>query len=288
MSLILEALKKSEQQRRLGEVPSFGTPVPLVRRRRSLLPLFVVLILVALGIGWWFSRKPVAPVAEQAPATAAATADTKAGTDAGRPPAPAPRTPAADKPVNLKPVQPRPAPSAQADAKTMPAAPILPMPTTDRPGSVAPLPSMPIAAGAGKPHAEPAKPEPESGPLLPPKPAPASTPATKAPAAVADTKPTPPADTTPKPKPAAAGRAATPPLPLVWELPYSTRKDLPKLDLTMHVYSDVPDDRFVVIEGERHGEGDDLGDGVILREIRPDGMVLDYKGQQFLFPRDGR
>jgi general secretion pathway protein B len=71
-------------------------------------------------------------------------------------------------------------------------------------------------------------------------------------------------------------------------MPYAVRKDLPALALTMHVYSSVPAERFVVVEGERHVEGDDLGDGVTLREIRGDGIVLDFKGQRFVYPRDGR
>ena len=49
MSLILEALKKSEQQRRLGEAPTFGSPVVSTRKRRSLLPLIAILIVVAVG-----------------------------------------------------------------------------------------------------------------------------------------------------------------------------------------------------------------------------------------------
>ena len=75
---------------------------------------------------------------------------------------------------------------------------------------------------------------------------------------------------------------------MVWELPYATRKDLPAIELTMHVYSSDPDDRFVVIKGERHMEGDELADGLVLDEIRRDGMVLDYKGKKFLYPRGGR
>jgi general secretion pathway protein B len=71
-------------------------------------------------------------------------------------------------------------------------------------------------------------------------------------------------------------------------LPYATRKGLPEITLTMHVYSADPRGRFVIVEGDRHMEGDTLGGGVTLREIRPDGMVLDFHGQQFLYPRDGR
>ena len=33
MSLILEALKKSEAQRQLGEMPNLGTPISATRRR---------------------------------------------------------------------------------------------------------------------------------------------------------------------------------------------------------------------------------------------------------------
>ena len=56
MSLILEALKKSEQQRRLGEAPNLGTPIVLTRRRRSLLPVLAAAIAIALGAGWYLLR----------------------------------------------------------------------------------------------------------------------------------------------------------------------------------------------------------------------------------------
>ena len=77
-------------------------------------------------------------------------------------------------------------------------------------------------------------------------------------------------------------------LPTIWELPYSTRKDLPAIDLSMHVFSSDPKQRFVVIKGDRHVEGDELGQDLVLREIRQDGLVLEFKGQAFWFPRNGR
>ena len=90
--------------------------------------------------------------------------------------------------------------------------------------------------------------------------------------------------------PAAAARPAPegPALLSIWELPYSTRKDLPAIELSMHVYSSTPAQRFVVIKGDRHVEGDEIGQDLILREIRQDGLVLEFKGQRFLFPRNGR
>ena len=67
MSLILEALKKSEQQRRLGEAPTLGSPVVSTRRRHSVLPVLAVLIVIAAGAGWWMTRQPAPPPATPAP-----------------------------------------------------------------------------------------------------------------------------------------------------------------------------------------------------------------------------
>ena len=82
-------------------------------------------------------------------------------------------------------------------------------------------------------------------------------------------------------KPSAPGAA----LPTIWDLPFATRKEIPALDLSMHVYSADPKQRFVVLKGDRHVEGDEIGQDLILREIRQDGLVLEYKGQKFFFPR---
>ena len=82
--------------------------------------------------------------------------------------------------------------------------------------------------------------------------------------------------------------AAAPALPTVWDLPYATRKDIPEIELSMHVYSSDPKQRFVVIKGERHVEGDELSEDLVLREIRQDGIVLDFKGKAFFYPSTGR
>jgi general secretion pathway protein B len=85
-----------------------------------------------------------------------------------------------------------------------------------------------------------------------------------------------------------APAASAPALPTIWDLPYSTRKDLPAIELSMHVYSADPKQRFVVIKGERRVEGDDVSDDLVLREIRQDGIVLEFKGQRFFYPSTGR
>src|SRR5580765_5158285 len=55
MSLILEALKKSESRRRLGEAPDLGTPFTVKPRRRNPWPLILIAIVVAGGVGWWYA-----------------------------------------------------------------------------------------------------------------------------------------------------------------------------------------------------------------------------------------
>jgi general secretion pathway protein B len=100
----------------------------------------------------------------------------------------------------------------------------------------------------------------------------------------------PPANAQPvaTPAPASNPQASGAALPTIWDLPFATRKDIPALDLSMHVYSADPKQRFVVLKGDRHVEGDEIADGLTLREIRQDGLVLEYKGQRFFFPRTGR
>ncbi len=71
------------------------------------------------------------------------------------------------------------------------------------------------------------------------------------------------------------------------ELPFSVRKALPELRLSMHVYTSDPAQRFVILNDSRIGEGDKTTDDVFVREIRPDGVVLEFQGQRFFYPRDG-
>src|SRR5690242_5936042 len=126
MSLILEALKKSEAKRRLGEAPDLGTPFATPRRRGSAVPLLVTAIAAAGALGWWLMRAPTAP---PKPATTAA-ADK---------PAPAAANPAS---------QPAPAPVAPRRAPVqMPAAPVASAP------HAAPGQNMPAAAGIAMPSA---------------------------------------------------------------------------------------------------------------------------------------
>ena len=63
------------------------------------------------------------------------------------------------------------------------------------------------------------------------------------------------------------------------------RNGLPTLKVSMHVYADNPARRFMIIDGQRVGEGARLADGVILVRIRRDGAELDVHGRRLLLPK---
>lgn len=63
------------------------------------------------------------------------------------------------------------------------------------------------------------------------------------------------------------------------DLDPATRKLLPPLKLSMHMWNETPAQRFVILDGQRLREGDLLGELVIERITR-DGAVLIWRGSQ--------
>jgi general secretion pathway protein B len=169
------------------------------------------------------------------------------------------------RPINqhlLPPATPVPAPAA-----ANPNTPAVPAPTAQPTISRAPPPPAPVAAAKAKPSAEPA--------IAPP-------PAQQANAAAAqpDAAPTRPADAPPP-------LAAAPAVPQYYELAYAVRKDIPQFNLSMHVFAPDAAARFIVADGERKVEGDAVKEGLVLREVRTDGIILEFRGQRFFYPRPG-
>lgn len=104
---------------------------------------------------------------------------------------------------------------------------------------------------------------------------------------IAETASTPAPDQRP---PGAAAVEATPVvadgLPTLTEMLVSGELQLPELHLDIHVFSDVPADRFVFINMNKHREGTVLSEGPTVSEITVDGVVLDYQGRRFKLPRE--
>ena len=61
---------------------------------------------------------------------------------------------------------------------------------------------------------------------------------------------------------------------------------LPDMHLDIHVYSSEPEDRFVFVNMSKYKERATLDEGPVVREITPDGVILEYLGKGFLLPRE--
>jgi general secretion pathway protein B len=282
MSLILDALRKAERERELGQAPTIGSQLPHHRRppRRRHGPWLAggaLVLAVVLAIGAWWSRALWRGEPPVLPSTAA---DGVAAGDASEDPGPAaaptgmavaPGVPAIDEASALDPVaQARElaaralavAEAAKRDAELAAQAKSAPSETVP-PASVA-APVAPEAAEIAS-STPVATIEPDFGGGEPPASPEVAKPAME-----------PPPDESP-----------SPPFPLVWELPLGTRQSLPRLAIAMHVYAEDPQRRFVILDDQRLVEGESASGGVTVREIRRDGVVLEAQGQRFLLPRGG-
>lgn len=76
------------------------------------------------------------------------------------------------------------------------------------------------------------------------------------------------------------------PVATIDELRLDGSLQLPELHLDIHVYSDDPAERFVFINMDKHREDSRIDAGAVVREITPDGVILEYQGRRFLLPRE--
>jgi general secretion pathway protein B len=248
MSYILEALQRSQQERELGQVPNLEQAAPAPARPR---PAPGIWLAAALGLAALAVAIALYALLDQHPGS----------------PDPAASGPAPG--VSPRQTTPPPAPLPAARQTTPPPAPATPA----RQAGVAP--ALPPA---------PPRSRPEPGDI------PADLRAeverfrqalTTPPAATAEPSPVPVTPPAPRPSPA----AAAPPEPTLSRLDPGLRSRLPPLNLSVHVYSARPAGRFVVLDSRKLREGDTTDGGVQLVEIRPGGVVLQFRDQRFLLER---
>ena len=210
MSLILEALRKSEAERRRGNTPDVAMelpPVPLRTRNATpawLSPLLLAVIVV-VALAWWL---------------------------AGRRDAAQPTTPAVDAAI----VEPAPVASAPAVVPRTPVA--VPATTAAAPAQAMETPEPAVVAAPVVANPQPAPPpvrEPTPRPSIPP----------------------------PAPVPAATSMSG--------------------VKLSMHMWDASADKRFVILNGQRMGEGDRNGDVQVVA-IERDGVVVERDGQRARVP----
>jgi general secretion pathway protein B len=64
-----------------------------------------------------------------------------------------------------------------------------------------------------------------------------------------------------------------------------TSANLPDLHLDIHVHSPMPAERFVFVNMRKYIEGQSLSEGPVIERITSEGVVLNHRGLRFLLPR---
>ncbi len=71
----------------------------------------------------------------------------------------------------------------------------------------------------------------------------------------------------------------------VYQLPFSIRKDIPKFKLNVHIFDENPKNRMAIINGEKFVIDDMIEEHALVKDIIPEGVVLEIEGTQFIIPK---
>jgi len=82
----------------------------------------------------------------------------------------------------------------------------------------------------------------------------------------------------------AKASAPEPPLRTLADLPADVRSRVPPLSFGGSVYSEVPAQRLVILNGQVLREGDSIADDVWLEQVRPHSAVIRVRDQRFEYP----
>ena len=74
-------------------------------------------------------------------------------------------------------------------------------------------------------------------------------------------------------------------IPLFKDLPYDFRSSAPKMTINVFVYDEKPEDRFVVMNMTKYKTGQTTKESVEIKEIRPDSLVASFGGRIFRIER---
>jgi general secretion pathway protein B len=272
MSILLDALRKSEEQRQIGSTPTLSSGLDSRAAgdgaEHQWLPLSMMALSAILmaWIGWNQFSEPLTVSGTVVPGPAVATIDRESADND------APAETAVD------------ATGAKGDAD-LPRSDAIP----DGQAVARPAPTVADLQPSG-PEAEADRQQRLSQAVtdfeaeVPPEPNDSSPPGAAA-ATEADSEVLLADDAASDLGEEAAAQAFEPAVPepiSYWEVPQSVRESMPELRITVLVYAPEPEDRFLLINGERLGEQDTLGGGVMLEEIRRDGAVFVYRKYRFL------
>jgi len=245
MSYILEALKKAQAERQLGNAPTIHAPQPVQAAQPGLAasrrPLFIGLgagvLVVALGglFVWQRGAGPAVP-AVPAPAPVAPAVAVPAAVPSPVPPPVASRRGAGA------------APSVAAGAASNTLVVSAPPAPEPRPVHVAEVPARPAPAAAGR--------------------AGGAAPAAVAPARAA----------APAPVPAPVPEDS---YPYLHQLPDVIQRDIPRVTFGGYMYSANPADRLLIVDKALRHEGEEVAPGLLLERLLPKAAVMNFRGIRY-------
>jgi general secretion pathway protein B len=64
-----------------------------------------------------------------------------------------------------------------------------------------------------------------------------------------------------------------------WELPDPVQKEIPPMTFSFHVYSESAERRTIIINNRRVKEGGVVAVGLVLEEVTPEGVILNWQDQ---------
>lgn len=286
MSLILEALRKSEAQRRLGQAPDLLAPTPdrgvPARQGLPAWPWFVAGLVLVAATAWWLGRQtPLEPA--RVPASVDEPVRTPQSANADGPA----ETRSADRTAALQPGSAAQSAPAEVMGREEPgpadevAAP--PRPPPSMPGATSSLSSsQPASATATPDVAVSASDGPASAGDLAQLRARLEAVAQRE-TASEQSRAT--AEVEQAPAPAGSIPGAAGPIRRFEELSPGERNGLPDMKFSLHVFADDAAGRFVVLGGRRLGEGAVIGPRARIAEIRRDGAVIEIDGHPVLVGR---
>jgi general secretion pathway protein B len=269
MSILLDALRKSEEQRRLGTTPTLQTPElapELTYHEPRWIPALMI-ALAAIMIAWIGTEQfhrvksipdPFPPAIDAQSAEIPLQAETtqealdSLAVNPGTPPA---TTPVMD--FRAEPEVPAEIRAADASGATEQNAQTEPI-AREVPGA-APVESVSAATGEAV-----AAPEAEAvGEPI---------------AALVEDLST--SDIAARPDTGQPAPYSAEPISY-WQIPQSLRESMPEMRITVLVYAENPQDRFLLINGKRLREKDEVSDGLVVEEIQRDRAIFTFRDYRF-------
>lgn len=276
MSILLDSLRKSEAQRKIKDAPSIHSAQPYgVARSRSARWAPIVMVgVVAIAIAWFGWRQysvPAADPSQSAQTEAGVQSETEQGAlrEASLPPT----EPAGAEPRT--PVEQLSQSAADTDSTDS-------GPADDPPGDLTPPDRIASYAASEAPEPAIVNEQKESSEAQAPDSEMSREQESGLGAEAIEELAGAGREAPARPEQPGRTEPAEPEFISYWQLPQTWRSEMPELRITVLVYAEEAEDRFLLVNGERLNEGDALEGGVVLEEIRRDGAVFSYRSRQFM------